>query len=86
MFWFPLRNPLKYLPLGYCCAIVWNASELLGVPAPCAGWLFGKIIGAKGKPAMTDPNRDRRIACRGLALYLLAMSIVIGYIVYSLFL
>ncbi len=46
---FPLYRFWTYSPLGFVCAIIWNFCEMIGVPRPAAPWMFGKIIGCKGK-------------------------------------
>lgn len=46
---FPLWRFWTYSPLGYVAAIVWNTSELLRVPCPFAPFVFGLIMGRKGK-------------------------------------
>jgi hypothetical protein len=48
-FLFPLRRPWTYTPQGYICAIIWNLSELAGIPLPRPEYFFGVIIGRKGK-------------------------------------
>lgn len=46
---FPLAKFWTYSPHGWVAAIVWNTSELLGVPCPYAPTLFGWIMSASGK-------------------------------------
>lgn len=49
LFLWPLRKPWTYSPLGYVCAVIWNISELTRIPLPKPDFLFGVIIGRKGK-------------------------------------
>lgn len=46
---FPLWKFWTYSPLGFVCAVVWNVSEIVGFCCPFAPWVFGKIMGVKGK-------------------------------------
>lgn len=48
MIW-PLWRFWAYTPLGFVCAVIWNACEIAGVSVPAAPWVFGKIINAKGE-------------------------------------
>lgn len=43
---FPLAKFWTYSPHGFVAAIIWNLSELTGIPCPFAPTLFGWIMGA----------------------------------------
>jgi hypothetical protein len=47
MWLWPLARFWTYSPLGFACAVVWNACEMCHVRMPFAPWAFGKIVGAK---------------------------------------
>ena len=47
---FPLWKFWEYSPLGFCAAVVWNCSEIVGIPCPKAPIVFGLIIGRKPHP------------------------------------
>jgi hypothetical protein len=45
---FPLLPFWRYTPWGWCAAVIWNCSELIGVQCPFGATLFGLIMNAKG--------------------------------------
>jgi len=46
---FPLWRFWSYTPKAFFAAILWNSCELLKVQCPFAPYVFGIIMGAKGK-------------------------------------
>lgn len=50
---FPLLRFWTYAPWGWCAAVVWNCTEILGVRCPFAPFMFGLIMGRS--PKRRDP-------------------------------
>lgn len=46
---FPMAKFWQYTPYQYLFVLVWNLSELTGLPCPCAGYVFGVITGHTSK-------------------------------------
>jgi len=46
---FPLWKFWTYTPWGWVAALIWNCCEILHVRCPFAPFMFGLIMGAKGK-------------------------------------
>lgn len=51
---FPLLKFWTYSPVGFFFAVLWNACEILGIRCPHAPFVFGRIIGVKGRKAADD--------------------------------
>jgi hypothetical protein len=48
---FPLWRFWTYSPIGFVAVVIWNASEITGLPCPFAPTMFGLIVGAKRRRA-----------------------------------
>jgi hypothetical protein len=46
---FPLLRFWTYTPWGWLAALLWNCCEILELPCPAAPFVFGLIMGRKGR-------------------------------------
>ena len=46
---FPLLKFWTYTPWGWCAAVLWNCTEILGVRCPFAPQVLGLILNARPK-------------------------------------